>query len=78
MTIGTKVENHRYGVSGTDIPIGARVRYYIGVDRGGVDFDVEMVDGKKMLDIPVMAGYPPLRSFGQMGVMEVISLPDQK
>ena len=76
--VGDKIENNRHGVNGTDIPVGATVKYEIGVDRGGVPFTVIEVDGKKMLDLgPVRKGYPTQRSHGQMGPMTVLTLPEQ-
>lgn len=77
MQVGDKITNQRHGVDGTDIPVGALVRYAGDVGVNGVsgptwDMEVMMRDGKKVLGFP---GCPADQFIhGQNGTMTILHL----
>lgn len=73
--IGDRITNIN-GVNATDIPIGATVMYYFGVDGRGVIFHVVKHGTRKILSIDSSDNCRQT-SHGQNGIMEVLTLPIQ-
>lgn len=71
MKIGDKIRNERYGVDGTDIPVGATVGYSCGVDGGTITTEVRLRALKKVLGIPGSDQF----LHGQNGPMTILALP---
>ena len=69
MKIGDQITTSG-GVNATDIPVGAIVRYSMGVDQKTGDYEVMVRNGKKMLGM----GGTPLWG-GNYGPMTILSLP---
>lgn len=67
------VISHERGVEGTEIPLGATVRYSTGVDQRTGDYTVVAAHGGKMLGYE---GCPLWEGFN--GPMTVLSLPSLK
>ena len=79
MQIGDKITNQRYGVNGTDIPIGAIVSYDRFVSVNGVagflwEMKVQLRDGKKVL---VFDDNSRDYIHGQNGKMTILALPGE-
>ena len=65
MKIGDQITTSG-GVNATDIPVGAIVRYSMGVDQKTGDYEVMMNKGGKMLG---MDGIPLWIGYGQMTIL---------
>lgn len=83
MKVGDVIENFRHGVKGTDIPVGAVVKYEFGIDRARVNLTVVDVPGiGKMLcfgDEPILSQAPGCKPMnclhGQNSAMQIVRLP---